>query len=109
MLVLHAGPHDDVAETIGALVASHGALAVAAAGARDRAENLRVALVTNREIAMAVGVVMVERGLGREEALDLLRTAGQNVDRKLADIAAVVLDTGTTAGLPAPGRPGPGP
>ena len=95
-------PHafDDVAETVGALVTSHGALAVAAAAARERAENLRVALATNREIAMAVGVVMVERGLGREEALHLLRTASQNVNRKLADIAAVVLTAGTATALP---------
>ncbi|HEY6746644.1 MAG TPA: ANTAR domain-containing protein [Mycobacteriales bacterium] len=84
-------------------MAFHGALAVAAATARERVHNLWVALDTNREIAMAVGVVMAKRDLDRDEAFGLLRAASQDANRKLADIAAAVLGAGgaaVLAGLP---------
>jgi len=46
---------DGTAEIIGTLLASHGALAVSAAGARELAAHLRRALTTNREIGVAMG------------------------------------------------------
>lgn len=93
---------DDGAETVALLVASHGGLALAAATAREKARNLWVALDTNREIAMAVGVVMATRDLDRDEAFDLLRGVSQDANRKLAEVAAAVVRARGPAGLPAP-------
>jgi hypothetical protein len=44
---------DDVAETVGLLLATYGALAVSGKLARDRADNPLKALESNREIAAA--------------------------------------------------------
>lgn len=89
-----ADAFDDNAETVGSLVATHGALAIAAATARDEATQLKVALLTSREIGMAMGVVMATYKLTREQALDLLRISSQNSNRRLAEIATEVVDTG---------------
>lgn len=85
---------DDNAETIGTLVATHGAVVIAAATAREHATQLQTALVNSREIGMAMGVVMATYKLTREQAFDLLRVASQNTNRKLIDIATDVIDTG---------------
>jgi transcriptional regulator with GAF, ATPase, and Fis domain len=86
---------DDEAETVGSLVATHGALAIAAASAREHAAHLRRALETNREIGMAMGVLMTTYKCTRRQAFDLLRIASQNTNRKLVDVAIEVTDTGT--------------
>jgi ANTAR domain-containing protein len=90
-----ADAFDDSAETVGTLVATHGAVVIAAATAREQATQLQTALVNSREIGMAMGVVMATYKLAREQAFDLLRVASQNTNRKLADIATDVIDTGT--------------
>jgi ANTAR domain/GAF domain len=89
-----ADAFDDNAETIGTLVATHGALAVAAATARDHASQLQTALVNSREIGMAMGVLMSAYKFTREQAFDLLRIVSQKTNRKLAEVAADVVDTG---------------
>jgi ANTAR domain/GAF domain len=86
---------DDTSETIGTLVATHGAIVVAAAAARERATQLQTALVNSRQIGMAMGILMATHKLSRDQAFDLLRVASQNTNRKLADIASDVIDTGT--------------
>ena len=85
---------DDTAQVIGTLIATHGGLAVAAAAAREQAAQLRQALVTNREIGTAMGVLMATYKLTREQAFDLLRIASQRSNRKIAEVAAEVADTG---------------
>ena len=96
-----ADAFSDDSETIGTLIASHGGLAIAAAAARDRATGLEAALGTCREIGVAMGILMATDKLTRDEAFDLLRIASQKTNRKLADLAADVADTGT---LDLPGR-----
>lgn len=86
---------DDDAEVAGTLIAAHGALAIAAATAREHAVQLQTALANSREIGMAMGVVMATYKLTREQAFDLLRISSQDSNRKLADIATEVVDTGT--------------
>ncbi len=103
--------HDN-AEPIGTLVATHGALAVAAGTARDQATQLQSALVNSREIGMAMGVLMATHKFTREQAFDLLRIASQKTNRKLAEVATDVVDTGVLD-LPGDtgkrnGRPRPG-
>jgi len=85
---------DDTAQTIGTLMATHGALAISAAAARERAAHLQRAMLTNREIGVAMGVLMNQHKVTRRQAFDLLRVASQNTNRKLADIAVKVGDTG---------------
>ncbi len=85
---------DDSAQTVGTLLATHGGLAVAGSLARDHAEHLKRALASNREIGIALGVLMQQHKITREQAFDLLRIASQHSHRKLADIATEVADTG---------------
>jgi hypothetical protein len=86
---------DDDAEVIGTLLATHGALAILAATAREQAAHLETALRNSRDIGTAMGVLMSSYKVRRQEAFDLLRIASQNTNRKLAEIAADVADTGT--------------
>jgi len=70
------------------------AQAVTVAHLRDRAKNLERALASNRDIGTAVGVLIAQHKLTREQAFDLLRIASQNTNRKLHDVALDVIDTG---------------
>lgn len=89
-------PHafDDVSLMIGLLLATHGALAVHAAVKHEKANNLEFALKSSREIGIAMGVLMNQYKVTREQAFDLLRVASQHSHRKLAVIAGEVADTG---------------
>jgi hypothetical protein len=81
-------------ELTGGVFATHAAIAVAAAGHRERIANLEQALLSNREIGIAIGVIMTGQLVTRERAFDLLRLASQHSHRKLRDVAAEVADTG---------------
>ena len=63
--------------------------------ATNRAGHLSKALQSNREIGVAMGILMLQHRFTREEAFDVLRVASQNANRKLAGLAAEVADTGT--------------
>jgi hypothetical protein len=56
--------------------------------------NLELALASNRDIGVAMGVLMVSRECTPDEAFSLLRQASQDTNRKLRDIAADVVRTG---------------
>jgi hypothetical protein len=90
------------------LLATHGALALARVTAREKAANLMRAVTTNREIGMAMGVLMSTYKIAEDEAFNLLRITSQNTHRKLNSIARKVIETGTLE-LPknAPSRPNP--
>jgi hypothetical protein len=90
-----ADAFDERARAMGLVLATHGGLLVNAMLATDRARNLQRALETNREIGMAIGVLMNQHRLSRAQAFDVLRAASQDSNRKLADIAIEVVDTGT--------------
>jgi hypothetical protein len=62
--------------------------------ARERITHLETALVTNRHIAMAVGIVMARRGLTEEQAFDALREASQRRHVKVREIAEEIVYTG---------------
>jgi GAF domain-containing protein len=91
---------DAASETVALLLATHGALAVARAEARRKADNLTIALKSSREIGIAMGVLMNAAKVTREQAFDLLRIASQHSQRKLADIATEVADTGVLPAIP---------
>jgi hypothetical protein len=94
MYSLQPDAFTDTDIVVATLLASHGALALLAASARERANNLQIALSTNREIGIAIGVLMNQHKITREQAFDLLRMASQNTHRKIADVAHDVADTG---------------
>lgn len=89
-----AGAFTMWAETVGLLLATHGALAVANAWAKERNEDLNRALVSNRVIGMAIGILVSTHKVTPEGALGLLRVASQHRNRKLADLADEVVSTG---------------
>ncbi|MDT4893317.1 MAG: hypothetical protein QOE97_2352 [Pseudonocardiales bacterium] len=98
---------DDEALGTGLLLATHGALAVSGAHARKKAANLMNALSTSRDIGVAMGIVMSQLKVDREQAFDLLRIASQHTHRKLADLALEVADTGALPSIGARRRPSP--
>ena len=62
--------------------------------ATNRANNLMKALQSNREIGVAMGILMQQHRFTRDEAFDVLRVASQNSNRRLAELAGEVVDTG---------------
>ncbi len=86
---------DEHDQTVGLLLATHGALAVSALQRGNTAAQLARGLESNREIGVAMGVLMSQHKITRAQAFDLLRITSQHTHRKLADIARDVADTGT--------------
>jgi ANTAR domain-containing protein len=68
--------------------------------ARTTIANLQAALTSSRDIGPAIGILMCQHGVGAEQAFDLLRAASQNTHRKLRQIAADVVYTGSLDGEP---------
>jgi hypothetical protein len=66
----------------------------AAASRRAVADNLERALASNREIGVAVGILMVNHNLTDEQAFDLLSRVSQQLNHKLRDIAVEVARAG---------------
>jgi GAF domain-containing protein len=85
---------DSSAELTGGIIATHAAIALTGARHRQQAEHLQLALESNRQIGVAMGVLMSRQHVTRQQAFDLLRIASQHTHRKLADIAMDVADTG---------------
>jgi len=86
---------DERARATGLVLATHGGLLLNTMLANDRVRNLQRALASNRQIGVAIGVLMHEHRLTQAQAFDVLRAASQDSNRKLADIAIEVVDTGT--------------
>jgi GAF domain-containing protein len=82
------------AVTMGGILATHAAIAIAGARTREQCAELEEALITNREIAMAVGITMARLRTTPDQALDRLRLASRRSNRKMSDIAAEVVLTG---------------
>ena len=91
---------DRTSETVGLLIATHGALAASFAASRSKAENLMIALNSSREIGIAMGVLMAQQKLTRDQAFDVLRIVSQHTHRKVADLAGEVADTGALPEIP---------
>jgi AmiR/NasT family two-component response regulator len=62
---------------------------------QKKVENLEAALESSRQIGMAIGILMASKLLTAEQAFEELRHASQRTHRKVRDIAAYVMDTGT--------------
>lgn len=86
---------DERARATGLVLATHGGLLLNTMLANDRVRNLQRALESNRQIGVAMGVLMHQHRLTLAQSFDVLRAASQDSNRKLADIAVDVIDTGT--------------
>jgi GAF domain-containing protein len=84
----------EICELIGCVFATHAAIALDGARTSQEAVNLALAQASNREIGMAMGVLMSRHRLTQSQAFDLLRMASQHTHRKLREIAADVVETG---------------
>lgn len=89
---------DEHALAIGTVLAAHAAIALAAAREREHVQHLEEALRSNREIGMAMGVLMARGGVTEDEAFARLRTASQYLNLKLREVAARVVETGRLPG-----------
>lgn len=88
-------------EALGELIVTHATTVVhrerlieTAVATAMRMANLERALTTNREIGIAMGVLMSTHKLTSGHAFDLLRRVSQHTNRKLNEIAAAVGETG---------------
>lgn len=69
---------------------------------RNIRQQLQMALDSDRETSVAVGVTMVQHEIGRTEAFDLLRGTARNQRRKLTELAKEVVaaqETSNQAGI----------
>jgi hypothetical protein len=67
--------------------------------ATTRAAHLAAALASNRDIGVAIGILMSLHKITKEDAFDKLREVSQQTQRKLRDIAIDVAETGTVETL----------
>lgn len=106
-----AAAFDSDTAVIGTLITTHGAAAITAAAAREQVGHLGRALASNRDIGVAMGILMAQHKVTREQAFDLLRVASQHSNRKIVDISDEVIRTGALdlAALVLTKRPWPGP
>ena len=84
----------DQSVATGAMFAAYASMALLAAARHDTANHLLRALETNREIGVAMGILVANGRLTQDQPFDQLRTASQTLNRKLHDIAADVTATG---------------
>jgi ANTAR domain/GAF domain len=94
---------DKASVGVALVLATHAAVVLSEQLATNRSNNLMKALQSNREIGVAMGILMQQHRFTRQQAFDVLRVASQNSNRKLADIASDVADTGTLT-IPRQGR-----
>jgi len=66
---------------------------------RQHIDELEEALRTSRTIGAAIGMVMMSRQVAQDEAFAIIKRASQNGNRKLRDLAAELIATGSTAGV----------
>lgn len=89
---------DDRDRALGEAFTAHAAIAFQGARAGEQIHHLETALLTNRRIGQAIGILMCRRVITENAAFVLLREASQNTHRKLRDIADDVLLTGDLPG-----------
>lgn len=93
---------DEESLHLGVVLATHGSLLLSAVIARDAAADLAGALQGNREVGVAMGVLMYRHRLDREQAFAVLRLASQESGRTVAEVATEVAETGDIDALEAP-------
>lgn len=88
------GAFDDDDEITATLLATHAGIAFQSTWAKGEVRELRRAIDSNRDIGVAMGLLMARLTITRDHAFDLLRIASQRSNRKLVAVAAEVIATG---------------
>jgi hypothetical protein len=96
-LLVTAGDAGEAAEE---LAHARSDLATATATATAHAEQLQRALVSNRQIGMAMGILMERHRVTQEHAFDRLRDLSMRSNVKLRDVAEQIIYTGDTQQRP---------
>ena len=91
---------DMSAVATGSIFAAYASMAQLAALHRDLSIHLTRAVESNREIGVAMGILMANKRQTQEQAFTELRIANQHLHRKLRDIAAEVIYTGALPDQP---------
>jgi len=94
MYATRPGAFTDQSIATGSMFAAYSSMALLAAARQHRNHHLTRALESNREIGVAMGILMASEKLTEQHAFDQLRRASSHLNRKLADIAADVTRTG---------------
>jgi hypothetical protein len=91
---------DDDAIAAASILAAHAASLLYMGSAAESRQNLQDALGSNRQIGMAIGILMAHYKITQDDAFDLLRSASHALHRKVRDIAVEVTQTGLLPELP---------
>ena len=75
-------------------LATHCAIALAKAAEHEQNQHLRAALETNRDIGVAIGILMATKLVTKQQAFDALRITSQHTHRKLHLVALDVIESG---------------
>ncbi|MBV9821984.1 MAG: GAF and ANTAR domain-containing protein [Actinobacteria bacterium] len=75
-------------------LATHCAIALTTAAEREQNQNLRLALETNRDIGVAMGILMATKLVTKQQSFDALRITSQHTHRKLHQVALDVIESG---------------
>ncbi len=78
-------------------LATHCAIALTTVAEREQNQHLRAALESNRDIGVAIGILMATKLLTKQQAFDALRITSQHTHRKLHLVALDVAETGELA------------
>jgi len=89
------GAFNGRSERVGWLLASHAAVALAAA---RQVENLNLALQTSRHTGEAIGIVMSRYRINEEQAFAAIVRYSQSHNRKVRQVAEMVNQTGELPG-----------
>lgn len=84
--------------SLAALFAAHTRVLVHDAGRADDADKVQRALVTSRQVGVAIGILMNTHHVSEETAFAMLRRTSQALNVKLPDVAADVTRTGRLPG-----------
>jgi hypothetical protein len=87
-------PLDTAAMRVARLFVAQLSSAVGAVHTTARVTNLERALETSRDIGVAMGIIMARRACTRKQAFELLKRASRLHRRKIAGLAADVVETG---------------
>jgi GAF domain-containing protein len=85
--------------SVAEIFTGHALMAMLLANERNKAANLEIGLLSNREIGMAIGVLMTRHRSTEQQAFDMLRMTSQHDHRKLREVAADVVLTGQLPAL----------
>lgn len=94
MYATRTGAFTDQSIATGSMFATYSSMALLAAARQHHNNHLTRAPESNREIGVAMGILMANGKLTEPQAFDQLRKASSMLNRKLADIAADVTRTG---------------